>query len=140
MGACLNQENAARASDLARMNTVLIVTGLLTAVAGIGFFVPRAFLNVLLGMTPNDSTTTLLARHWCLLLALVGGLLVYAGYHAEARVPVMVVATVEKLTIAALVVASPLRRRLVTVAAISADVVMALLYLFLLAPLVWRAS
>jgi hypothetical protein len=114
------------------MNAVLIATGLLTAAAGIGVVAPRGFLTILLGMKTNDPTTILLARHWSLLLALVGGLLVYAGYSGEARVPIMVVAIIEKLTIATLVVTSPLRRRLITVAAISADVVMALLYLFFL--------
>jgi hypothetical protein len=115
------------------MNTFLIVTGLLTAVAGVGLFAPRPFAAILLGMVRYDSTTTLLVRHWSLLLALVGGLLVFAGYRSEAQVPVMVVATIEKLTLATLVFASPLRRRLITVAAVSADGVMALFYVFFLA-------
>jgi hypothetical protein len=114
------------------MSAVLIATGLLTALAGIGFVAPRAFFAILLGVRTNKATTILIARHWSLLLALVGGLLVYAAYHAEVRRPIMVVATVEKLTLAALIVASPLRGRVITVAAVSADVVMALLYVFFL--------
>ena len=114
------------------MSAVLIVTGFLTAAAGIGLFAPRALSSVVLGMKTNDPTTMLVVRHWSLLLAVVGGLLIYAAYNADARVPIMVAATIEKLAFATLVVASPLRKRLIAVTAAGADVVMALLYVYFL--------
>ena len=51
---------------------------------------------------------------------------------SEVRVPVMIVAAAEKLVLGGLVIASPLRTRLVTLAVVSADAVMALLYMLLL--------
>ncbi len=114
------------------MSAVLIVTGLLTAAAGIGLFAPRVLLSVLLGLETDDATTLLVARHWSLLVAIVGGLLVYAGYNAEIRTPTMVVGAVEKLALATLVFAGPLRKRRVTVMVVGADVVMALVYVYFL--------
>ena len=114
------------------MTAVLIVTGLLTAGAGIGLFAPQLLARMLFGAETNDPATILLIRHWSLLIALVGGLLVYAAYTPDARVPVMVVAVIEKFVLAALVLSGPLRKRRVVVMVVSADVVMALLYVYFL--------
>ncbi len=114
------------------MGLVLIVTGTLTAAAGIGLLAPRQVLTLLFGVRTVDRTAILVARHWCVLIALVGGLLIYAGSHPQVRVPVMIAASAEKLVLAALVFASPLRKRFATVAIVSADVVMAALYVTLL--------
>jgi hypothetical protein len=112
--------------------TVLIVTGVLTISAGIGALAPRRLGNVFFAISGGDAPTVLLLRHWSLLIALVGGLLVYAGFHPEASVPVMFVGIAEKLALGAFVVTSELRKRPVTVAIVTADAVMALLYLFIL--------
>jgi hypothetical protein len=108
--------------------TLLLVTGILTAGAGIGLLFPRQVLVMFLGDQTPTSTTQLLARHWCLLVGLVGGLLIYAAFHAEIRVPVMIVAATEKLVLGGLVIASPLRTRRITLGVVSADCVMAILY------------
>jgi hypothetical protein len=112
---------------------VLLVTGALTAVVGIGVFIPRQLLALLLGERTSNATLILMARHWSLLVALVGGLLIYAGYHPEARLPAMIVGAAEKLVFGILVIASPLRRRLQTMAIVCADAIMALLYVLILA-------
>lgn len=93
---------------------------------------PVAILRFLFGERDPDSLTVMITRHWGLLVALVGGLLVYAGYHAEARLPVMIAAVSEKLAIGALVFSSPLRRRVAAAVVAGADTVMALLYIFIL--------
>lgn len=111
---------------------LLLLTGGITALAGLGLIFPRQLLAVLLGDRTNEATTLLMARHWSLLVGLVGGLLIYAAFHPEVRVPVMIVAAAEKLVLGGLVIASPLRTRLVTVAVVSADAVMAFLYILLL--------
>jgi hypothetical protein len=108
--------------------TLLLITGILTAGAGIGLLFPRQIVASFLGDQAPTSTTQLLARHWCLLVALVGGLLIYAAFHAEIRVPVMIVAATEKLVLGGLVIASPLRARPLTLAVVGADGVMAILY------------
>ncbi|MGA8099386.1 MAG: hypothetical protein WB810_12100 [Candidatus Cybelea sp.] len=115
------------------MNAILIVTGALTALAGVGLAAPRLVVRAVFGTTLADAATVLVARHWSLLIALVGGLLIYAGFHTEARVPIMVAAIVEKLALGVLIVASPMRKRLVTVAVAGADAVMALRYIISLA-------
>ena len=117
----------------ANIGTILLVTGILTFGVGLGLFLPRQLLEILLGEKPSDATMVLVARHWSLLGALVGALLAYAAYHPEIRAPVMVVAIAEKLALGVLVIASPLRTRVLTMFVVCADAVMALLYvLFLL--------
>ena len=74
----------------------------------------------------------LMARHWSLLAALVGGLLMYAGYHPEARLPALIIGAAEKLAFGILVIASPLRRRRLTIAVVGADAIMGLLYVLIL--------
>ena len=115
------------------MNALLIVTGALTALAGIGVAAPILVIRIVFGTTLAEAAMVLVTRHWSLVIALVGGLLIYAGFHTEARVPIMVAAVVEKLALGVLVVASPMRRRLATVAVAGADAVMALLYIISLA-------
>jgi hypothetical protein len=76
--------------------------------------------------------TLLFARHWGLVVALVGALLIYAGYHPELRVPVMAIAATEKLALAGQVLGSSLRRRSLLVIIVAADAVIAILYLIVL--------
>lgn len=113
--------------------TILVVTGVLTAIGAVGFAFPRPFLAVLLGMATDDATTIVVSRHWGLLIGLIGALLIYAAYHTEARIPIMSVAALEKLALAALVIAGLLRKRWLTIAIVAADVVMAILFLVILA-------
>jgi hypothetical protein len=93
---------------------------------------PRQLLALILGEKTSDATVILIARHWSLLVALIGGLLIYAAYHPEARVPAMIVGAAEKLVFGILVIASPLRRRRLTLAVVSADAIMGLLYVVIL--------
>jgi hypothetical protein len=111
---------------------ILVVTGALTLLAAVGVVAPRWFFQLFLGAKADDVATRVLARHWSLLIALVGGLLVYAGYHPEVQTPVMVVAAIEKIAVFTLVVASPLRKRMLSMAIVSADLIMAIIYVVLL--------
>lgn len=113
----------------ANLNILLVVTGVLTLGAALLFFTPDLILKVVFGVSSPDKVTRLVVRHWGLVVALVGALLVYAGYHPDLRVPVMVIAVIEKLALAGLVLGSSLRRRRLLVIAVAADVVMAILYL-----------
>jgi len=112
---------------------ILLVTGGLTALVGVGLVLPRQILNFLLGKRTDDPVVLLMARHWSFLGALVGGLLVYAAFHPEVRVPAMAVGAAEKLALGVLVVASPLRTRLITMAIVCGDAAIALVYIVLLA-------
>jgi hypothetical protein len=111
---------------------LFIITGALTASAAAGFLAPRPLLRVLFGMSGEDAATLVLARHWSLLVGLVGVLLIFAGLHPEMRVPIAIVGAAEKFALAALVFGGPLRTRPALVAVTGADTVMALLYVFFL--------
>ena len=116
----------------AHIGEILIVTGLLTMGAVAFVLMPAAMLKLVFGVAEPDVVTQTITRHWGLLLVLIGALLVFARYHPEVRVPVMVVAATEKLALAPLILARPLRRRPLPVMIASADAVMAILYLIAL--------
>jgi hypothetical protein len=116
----------------AHASLILAVTGVLTLLAGAGIVVPRLLFKTFFGLTTTDANAVTVARHWSLLIALVGALLLYAAYHPEARVPILVVAAAEKFALGLLVFTGPLRKRTLTVAIVAADVIMALLYVLIL--------
>src|SRR5437868_13174115 len=95
----------------ARIELILLVTGLATAGALALFLAPVTMMKLLFGQAPSDALSLLIARHWGLLVCLVGGLLIYAAYHAEIRVPTLIVASGEKATFALGVFLSPFHRR-----------------------------
>ncbi|MFY9718739.1 MAG: hypothetical protein WAK16_03760 [Candidatus Cybelea sp.] len=114
--------------------TILIVTGIVTAGAAVVAVFPIQILKLVFGMEPADAPAKLISRHWGLLVSLVRFLLIYAGYHPQARFPIMIAAIVEKLAIGGLVLTSPLRGRLLAVIIVLADAAMALLYVAILGP------
>jgi len=95
----------------AHIELILLITGLATAGAVVLFVAPVTMLKMLFGQAPADALSLLIARHWGLLVFLVGALLVYAAYHPETRVPTLVVAIAEKAAFAIGIFISPFRRR-----------------------------
>ncbi len=116
----------------AQIELILLITGLATAGALVVFLAPVTMMKILFGQAPSDTLSLLIARHWGLLVALVGVLLVYAAYQAEMRVPTLIVAIVEKLAIALALFMSPFRRRPAVLAVALADAGMAAVYLIYL--------
>jgi hypothetical protein len=117
----------------ARIEMILMITGLATAGALVLFLAPVTMLKMLFGQAPDDALSLLIARHWGLLVCLVGALLIYAAYHAEMRVPTLIVAIVEKAAIAVGMLISPFRRRPAVRIVALADAGMAAVYLIYLA-------
>jgi hypothetical protein len=113
----------------ARIELILLLTGLATAGALVLFVSPATVMRMLFGQAPSDALGLLIARHWGLLICLVGALLVYAAYHAEVRVPALVVAIVEKVAFALGMLVSPFRRRPTVLVMALADAGMAVVYL-----------
>jgi hypothetical protein len=113
----------------ANIELILLLTGIATAGALLMCATPTPLLKALFGVAPSDGLTILIARHWGLLVGLVGLLLVYAAYHAEVRLATLIVAIVEKLAWALCVFLSPFRRRPQAVATALADTGMAATYL-----------
>jgi hypothetical protein len=113
----------------AHIELILLITGLATTGALVLFLAPVTMMKMLFGQAPPDALSLLIARHWGLLVCLVGALLIYAAYHAEVRVPTLIVAVVEKAVFAVGVFISPVRRRPAATVAALADAGMAVVYL-----------
>ena len=115
---------------------VLLVIGLYTLGALPQVFAPRMYLaKVTLGVETTDPLALLLARHWALLAALVGGLLLYAAYHPEVRVAAMTMAAVEKLGFAGLILFGGWKRTPTATRTALIDLAMAFVLLLALAGL-----
>jgi hypothetical protein len=116
----------------AQIELILLITGLATAGALVLVLAPVPMMKMLFGQAPSDGLGLLIARHWGLLIGLVGALLIYAAYHAEVRVPTLIVAVVEKAAFALGVIISPFRRRPSALIMALADAGMATVYLIYL--------
>ena len=115
-----------------QIELILLITGLATAGALVLFLAPVTMMTMLFGQAPADALSLLIARHWGLLVGLVGALLVYAAYHAETRGPTLIVAIVEKAAFALGAFISPFRRRPSVLVMALADAGMAAVYLIYL--------
>ena len=114
---------------------ILLLTGLATSGALVMVLAPNRTLKILFGPISCDTTSLLIARHWGLLIFLVGALLVYAASHAEIRRPALIIAGVEKAVFASSIFLSPLRQYRMAFVAAVADASMAALYLITLVEL-----
>jgi hypothetical protein len=116
----------------AQIELILLITGLATAGALVLFLAPVTMMKMLFGQAPSDALSLLIARHWGLLICLVGALLIYAAYHAEIRVPTLIVASAEKAAFAFGMFISPFRQRPTVLVMALADAGMAAVYLMYL--------
>jgi hypothetical protein len=116
----------------AQTELILVLTGLATASALVLFLSPVTMMRMLFGQAPPDALSILIVRHWGLLVGLVGTLLIYAAYHAEIRVPMLIVAIVEKAAFAIGVFLSPIHRRPTVFVMALADAGMAAVYVIYL--------
>lgn len=87
---------------------VLWVTGAITATPVVQFLAPRQVLATMYRIELTDEAGLMFARHWGLLAACFGGLLLFAAGHPAVRPAVVTAALVEK---AGIVVAFLLVRR-----------------------------
>ena len=116
----------------AQIELILLLTGLATTGALVLPLAPVTTMKILFGQAPADALSLLIARHWGLLVGLVGALLIYAAYHAEIRVPTLIVAIVEKAAFALGMFLSPFRRRPTVLVMALADAGTAAVYLIYL--------
>jgi hypothetical protein len=86
--------------------TVLLVTGIVTALPILQFVLPAPALRLLYKLELPDPAGALFARHWGLMAACFGGLLVFASGHPEARAPIVFAAMIEKAGLAILIFAA----------------------------------
>jgi hypothetical protein len=117
----------------AHIQSILIATGVLTAMAFIMVLAPAAVLRGICGTAaPADAISLALARHWGLLIFCVGVFIIYAAYHPAVRSPVMIFAAVEKIALGMGVLCTSLRAYPVAVTIAAGDTLIALVYVFYL--------
>jgi hypothetical protein len=115
------------------IDIILIVTGALTAVALLQFIAPASTLRTIYGDTPKDEVSRILARHWGLLIFLIGVLLIYAAFDPAVRTPAMLLAVIEKIALGVGVFGTSLRKHPMAAAIAAGDSLIALLYVLYLA-------
>ena len=115
------------------IEVVLLITGAVTALAIIQFIAPAPILRAICGEAPKDETSLALARHWALLIFLIGALLIYAAFHPGVRGPAVLVAAIEKIALGAGVLGTALRRHPPAAAIAAGDSIIAFIYFLYLA-------
>ena len=75
---------------------ILYVCGFLTMTPIVMFFLPWLTLSML-GLDVGREAGVPFTKHWGLMAACFGGLLVYAAGHPEARRPIVIAAAIEKM-------------------------------------------
>jgi hypothetical protein len=117
----------------AHIELILIVTGAVTAIALLQFIAPAPVLHIIYGEAPTDEVGLAVARHWGLLIFLIGALLIYAAFHPSVRGPVMVVAVIEKAALGLGIFGTSLRSHPAAASAAAADSIIAIIYVLYLA-------
>lgn len=112
---------------------VLIVSGVLTCSMILMALAPRLAMRSTFGEVAEGPVANLIARSWGAMIFASGLMLIYAAWHAEVRLPILLYSIVGKLGFILLVLAEPRFRRLSALIAAGGDLVIVLLlgwYLF----------
>ena len=88
---------------------VLIVCGALTMSMLLPMLAPRFAFNNMFGEMAEGPLGNLLMRNWGQMIFATGLMLVYAAYHDESRLPILLFASFTKLTFATLVLSNGAR-------------------------------
>jgi hypothetical protein len=112
---------------------ILMITGIITAIGGLQFFLPRKLAKMNFGEEPSSDAAVFLARHWGMLVLCFGALLILASKDEAIRQPVMIAAAVEKAALVGNILATSLRRHPSAIVIAIADTLMTLLYVAYLA-------
>jgi len=89
---------------------VLWVTGAITATPVLQFVAPRQVLAMMYRIEMTDEAGLFWARHWGLLAAATGGLLMFAAGHPAVRPAVVTFALVEKAGLVVMIAVALTRR------------------------------
>ena len=82
------------------IHIILWVTGGITSLMFLQFLMPKTYLKKMLNIEMEDEAGLFFAGHWGLLAFCMGVLLIWAGFDEALRVPVMLMAGLEKAALA----------------------------------------
>lgn len=88
---------------VARIRGIMLVSGALTCTMLFAAIAPQAALRATFGDALQGPLAEIIVRNWGLLIALVGGGLIYGAYHPPSRRLILTMAAVGKLFFIALV-------------------------------------
>lgn len=88
---------------VANIKWIMLVAGVLTCSMLYAAIAPQAALLSTFGVTLEGPLAEIIVRSWGVLIALVGGMLIYAAFNPPTRVLVLVAACVSKLTFIGLI-------------------------------------
>ncbi len=112
---------------------ILVVTGVLTFAATVGFFIfPSYLLHRVFRLEEVSPALMWVTKSSGLIGSLIGALLVYAAFDSGLRVPAVIAGTIEKVVFAGLVFLGPLKKFDLAKWAVVGDSFMALLYVLYL--------
>ena len=88
------------------ISTILWITGLVTMLPLLQLFFPATFLKIFNQTEIRDDVGMMFARHWGVLVFVLGGMLVYAASHPEIRNPIIAAALIEKAVLVLLIISN----------------------------------
>lgn len=113
---------------------ILNASGALTCSMLVMALAPRFAMRATFGEVADGPVANLIARSWGAMIFASGLMLIYAAWHAEARLPILLYSIAGKLGFVVLVLAEPrFRKRSALIAAGGDLVIVALLSWYLLA-------
>jgi hypothetical protein len=113
---------------------VLVVSGLATCSMLLMAAAPRFSMRFIFDEVAEGPVAALIARSWGAMIFASGVMLIYAAYHAEVRLPVLLYSIAGKLGFAALVFLTPaFRSRMAALLAVADLVIVTLLSWYLIA-------
>jgi hypothetical protein len=91
---------------VANIKWIMLVSGLLTSTMVFAAISPSAALKSSFGESLEGPLADLIVRNWGVLIALVGGMLVYGAFDPPGRPLILIVAGLSKVTFIALVLSN----------------------------------
>jgi hypothetical protein len=107
---------------------ILVASGAATCSMLLMALAPRFATLFVFGEEPANASALLIARSWGAMIFASGLMLIYAAYHAEARLPILLYSIAGKLGFVVLVFAEPRFRKARAMPMALADIAMVALF------------
>jgi len=108
------------------MKWIMLASGALTFTMVFAAITPQLALNSMFGSSLDGPLAEVVVRNWGVLIALIGGMLIYGAYKKEVRNLVLSVAILSKITFITLVISNGFGIKLLS--AITFDAVLILIF------------